>query len=67
MKVYDIELTWLYKGRYEKSSSHRESGSNLRAAVGKALAHKRDGFRETPGNVIRIKATVLMATRKGEE
>ena len=65
MKVYEIELSWLFKGRYEKEECHRVSASNIRAAVGKALAGKKDGYRESPGAVMRIKSTVLITNNEG--
>lgn len=68
MKTYVIQIEWLFKGRYPLSSQHRVKASNLRAAVGKALAVKRKGYRETSdlSSNITISATVI-GNGAGEE
>jgi hypothetical protein len=58
-KVYNVEIRWLYKGRYDKVIESRYTASSIRAAIGKALGEKREGWRERQYNVLNITATVL--------
>ena len=59
MKTYAIECSWLFKGRYPMADSHRVKASGIRAAVGKALAAKRKGYREMAGTTMTIRITVI--------
>jgi hypothetical protein len=59
-KVYGVTIVWLYKGRYEKSIESRHTASSVRAAIGKALSQKREGWRESEGASLKITATVLV-------
>lgn len=59
-KVYSVTIVWLYKGRYERINESRHTASSVRAAIGKALAQKREGWRESQGASLKITATVLV-------
>lgn len=50
MKLYAISIEWNYKATArEMRTFHRIKAATLRAAVGKALAIKRPGWRDTTG------------------
>lgn len=59
MKSYEIHTRWNFKGRYEVGNNVRVKASTLRAAVGKALAVSRKGWREVAGRTLTIKVIVI--------
>lgn len=59
MRHYTVEIRWDFKGRYPKAEQHRVHAATIRAAIGKALAVKRTGWREASGQTLRVTATVL--------
>jgi hypothetical protein len=59
MKSYEITTRWNFKGRYEVGNFTRIKASGIRAAVGKALAQPRKGWREMPGRILNIKVLVI--------
>lgn len=67
MKSYEIHTRWNFKGRYEVGNQTRVKASNVRAAVGKALAIPRKGWREMPGRQLVITVTVLGGTNGEHE
>jgi LmbE family N-acetylglucosaminyl deacetylase len=59
LKTFMVNVEWLFKGRYPLHADHRVTASGVRAAVGKALAAKRKGYREVTGATLRVRVTCL--------
>jgi len=64
MKVYNVSITWYFKGRYPAGYDARITAPSSRSAIAKALLEAKkkkelDGWRETPGADMSIRLTVV--------
>jgi hypothetical protein len=62
MRNYDVIITYLHNGKYERTDTVRVTASSVRSAIGKALdpalIRKRIGWREQVGTIFKIKVLV---------